>query len=168
MTRVQTSDVRNQNLDRKGFTLIELMVVIAIIAILATVGFVSFTHAQISARDSKRKQDLRSLKVALELYYEKNHRYPSSPSSGAVEQSTGSAPWLTDNGPKGDGNNNVAFDQTYINTIPVDPINNSSFLYQYYSGPAQWGTCAPNQYYFLQANLENFNDPDTYSNKHYG
>jgi prepilin-type N-terminal cleavage/methylation domain-containing protein len=59
----------------KGFTLIELIVVIAIIGILATVGVASYSNVMQSARDSKRKSDLKELSVALQRYYVKNGTY---------------------------------------------------------------------------------------------
>ncbi len=50
----------------KGFTLIELMVVISIIAVLALVGIVFFTSVNSGARDAKRKSDIDSIVHALE------------------------------------------------------------------------------------------------------
>lgn len=49
-----------------GFTLVELMVVVAIIAILSVVGIVLFSGAQKTARDSVRRQDILSIAKALE------------------------------------------------------------------------------------------------------
>ncbi len=53
---------------KKGFTLIELMVVIALVAVLTSIGFAAFNGIQSKTRDSKRKQDLKQLSIALELY----------------------------------------------------------------------------------------------------
>lgn len=52
--------------NRKGFTLIELMIAIAIVAILATIGFTVYSNAQINARDTKRKQDIDAIAAAIE------------------------------------------------------------------------------------------------------
>lgn len=49
-----------------GFTLIELMVAIAIVAVLATVGLVVFSNTQKQARDSRRTQDVSAVANALE------------------------------------------------------------------------------------------------------
>lgn len=53
----------------KGFTLIELMVVIAIIAILSVVGIALFTSTQGKARDTKRIQDITAMSKAMEVNY---------------------------------------------------------------------------------------------------
>ena len=52
-----------------GFTLVELLVVMAIMAILTVVVTSSFKTVQIKARDSRRKNDLSSLSKALTMYY---------------------------------------------------------------------------------------------------
>ena len=52
----------------KGFSLIELLVVITIIGVLIGVSFVGFSQARKSARDSKRKSDLEQIRSALEIY----------------------------------------------------------------------------------------------------
>ena len=52
-----------------GFTLIELMVVMAIIAILATAGLSAYTGYIKKARDTKRLEDIRALEtVALSSF----------------------------------------------------------------------------------------------------
>jgi prepilin-type N-terminal cleavage/methylation domain-containing protein len=61
----------------KGFTLIELMVVITIIAILSTVGLVLYSNAQKAVRFSKRMQDVQAIKTALEIYKNVTGTYPN-------------------------------------------------------------------------------------------
>ncbi len=55
--------------NKKGFTLIELMVVIAIIAILATVVLVALQGARDAAEDSKRKSAVTQIRSIAEIYY---------------------------------------------------------------------------------------------------
>ncbi len=57
---------------RKGFTLLELLVVISIIAILIGLASVSFGTAQKKGRDSKRRGDMKAVQNAFEQYYAVN------------------------------------------------------------------------------------------------
>jgi len=63
---------------KKGFTLLEMLVVIGIISVLVSIGFVSYSTAQKKARDAKRQSDLKSFQTALEQCYSVNgYTYPS-------------------------------------------------------------------------------------------
>jgi type IV pilus assembly protein PilE len=61
----------------RGFTIVELMVVVAIIGILATIATVSFTKISSDARDNQRLADVTAISESLETYYMKNGEYPS-------------------------------------------------------------------------------------------
>ncbi len=60
----------------KGFTLIELMVVIAIIAILTTLGFFGLRQAQATARDSARVKLMNIVRAQLEQSFSDTQTYP--------------------------------------------------------------------------------------------
>lgn len=62
----------------RGFTLIELLVVIAIIGLLAGAVVATVNTARTKARDAKRVAQLREVRSALTIYYERNQGYPSS------------------------------------------------------------------------------------------
>ena len=62
--------------DRKAFTLIELLIVVAIIAILAAIAVPNFLEAQTRSKVSRTRADMRSVAVALEAYATDNNRYP--------------------------------------------------------------------------------------------
>ena len=64
---------------QKGFTLIELMIVVAIIAILAAIAVPNFLEAQTRAKVSRAKADMRSIGVAVESYHVDNNAYPWYP-----------------------------------------------------------------------------------------
>jgi prepilin-type N-terminal cleavage/methylation domain-containing protein len=60
---------RKRMSNRKGFTIIELLVVVAIIGILATIAIPKFADANSSARGAKVQADLRTIDSAAQLYY---------------------------------------------------------------------------------------------------
>ncbi|MDP2860655.1 MAG: type II secretion system protein [bacterium] len=61
---------------KKGFTLVELMVVIAVIGILAGVALVSLNTSRAKARDVQRKTNIASVQRALEMAYADCGFYP--------------------------------------------------------------------------------------------
>jgi type II secretion system protein G len=60
-----------------GFTLIELLIVVAIIAILAAIAVPNFLEAQMRAKISRTKADMRSMATATEAYRVDNNQYPA-------------------------------------------------------------------------------------------
>jgi type II secretion system protein G len=75
----------SEGVSPRGFTLVELLVVIAVIGILATVIIVNLTLARVRARDSRRMADITSIKGALELYKDINGRYPAGDGGSASD-----------------------------------------------------------------------------------
>lgn len=142
-----------------GFTLVELMVAIAILAIVATIGLSTFSQSQRLGRDTKRKQDLRSIATALELYL--NSQNPKTyPVSSNWEYSTAAQPWI------GELNTN------FINRMPIDPVNtgttpwvtNGGHVYAYCADSSTCHSdCAglTEPWYILVARLENTADRET-------
>lgn len=117
---------------RTGFTLIELMVVMAIIGILAATIWGSFIPSLIKGRDSRRKQDLQAISKAVEIYYNDFRSYPTDISNWGE--------------PLTNPNDTSVI---YMQKLPLDPIY-PSYTYCYISD----GT-----YYKLYAHLENNSDP---------
>src|SRR5688572_6112143 len=60
----------------RAFTLIELLIVVAIIAILAAIAVPNFLEAQVRAKVSRVKADIRSMATAIESYAVDNNKYP--------------------------------------------------------------------------------------------
>jgi prepilin-type N-terminal cleavage/methylation domain-containing protein len=85
----------------RGFTLIELMIVVSIIAILAGILIPNFVNARAHAMTAACESNLRSIATAAELYYADQQIYPNS---GNV-----SAALFTANG------------TAYLNNVPTDP-----------------------------------------------
>ncbi|MCC5876240.1 MAG: prepilin-type N-terminal cleavage/methylation domain-containing protein [Candidatus Sumerlaeia bacterium] len=72
---------------KSAFTLIELLIVVAIIAILAAIAVPNFLEAQVRSKVSRAKADMRTITTALESYYVDNNRYP------APHEAHNQAPW---------------------------------------------------------------------------
>lgn len=73
----------------RGFTIVEIAVVITIIATLVTIVSVVFATVQKQARDTKRQTDMRVLGASLEKYYDANGEYPSSCPQNEYNSGTG-------------------------------------------------------------------------------
>lgn len=64
---------------KSAFTLIELLIVVAIIAILAAIAVPNFLEAQMRAKISRVQSDLRTVATALESYKVDTNKYPPTP-----------------------------------------------------------------------------------------
>ena len=62
----------------RGFTLVELLIVIAIIAVLSIFGGANYIQSLKKGRDSRRKADLEQIRAALEMYRTDNTGYPEA------------------------------------------------------------------------------------------
>jgi type IV pilus assembly protein PilA len=61
--------------NKKGFTLIELMIVVAIIGILAAIAIPNFMSYQCKAKQSEAKSLLGAVRTAQEVYYAEKSKY---------------------------------------------------------------------------------------------
>ncbi len=61
----------------KGFTIVELLIVIIVIAILATLVITAYNGVQAKARDVKRQSDANEVQKAAESYNADNGSYPT-------------------------------------------------------------------------------------------
>lgn len=137
---------------KKGFMLIELLIVISIIAIIISIGVVSYGSVNKRSRDAKRKGDVEQLRWALEMYRADTGYYPN----------TGSGSWADASGLS------TVLVSTYLPAIPSDP--KSTQTYRYLATAIQSG----NYYgYCLSALVESENPddtctPDTTNSHNYG
>ncbi|MFH1956507.1 MAG: type II secretion system protein [Patescibacteria group bacterium] len=154
--------------NQKGFTLLELLVVLAIITLIFSLILASTSTARKKARDSRRVSDFSEFVKALEMFYNKYGVYPCGDNYNAAENifddSSRSCPFL--DGESYSGMNPPTSCSTFHSDTPCgnpeyglyragflsvfqprDPISNSSYDYEY--------TVAPDrQKYLLQARLE--------------
>ena len=96
----------------KGYTLIELLIVVAILAMLSVAGVFAIGSKIKSARDEKRKADIYDIRMGLEQYYLSEDGYPAVP--------------LIWGEPMKDTLGSVL-----LSHIGVDPINEGDYKYSY-------------------------------------
>ncbi len=135
---------KHTNNRSRAFTLIEMLVVIAIIAILTGIIVANFAAARSRSRDAKRVSDIAQIQLALEQYFDRCQQYPSTISG------TGSN--------NGCQNVNGISMASYITQIPTPPAGFGQGSYDY---------LVPSTYtdYILHASLEN-NTGDGLSNSY--
>jgi len=88
--------------NKKGFTLVELLIVIAIFALIANVTMISLGKARRESRDAQRMSDISQLRSALHLYSLEYGEYPDGEDLALGVGSNlilSSAEWSTDTTP---------------------------------------------------------------------
>lgn len=118
-----------------GFSLVEILVVIAIIGILIPVLYANFSDGREQSRDAERQTTLRTLQSAIELYKNEHGRYPERCPNGAgwsgqpgtsYECTSGSNEYILGN--SGEGR---PFSE-YVQRLPQDRVlngANSGYVY---------------------------------------
>lgn len=96
---------------KKGFTLVEVLIVVAIVGILASFAIVGIGPVQKRGRDARRLSDLRQIQNGLELYFQKNGAYPLGGGYATM------AGLLKSNG--------------ITQLVPNDPLSNAAKTYWY-------------------------------------
>lgn len=110
----------------KGFTMIELIVVIALMGILATIGFSAYSTSMQAGRDNRRKLDLKNIASALQMYYADHGIYPK-PVSSAYDTIQNIMPTIS----------------PYMKQVPDDPkfVYNTTTKKGYVYRPLSDGQC---------------------------
>lgn len=126
-------------MQRKAFTLVELMISVAIVGILTGLATVSYSSIRSRARDAQRQNDLNQLKINLTTYFgaQVPSVYPAATTRTVLNNT---------NDPLA-----VALKTAYAQKIPLDPLNTGVYVYRYQS-------FSSNRDYTLFGTLENTNN----------
>ena len=150
---------------QKGFTIVELLIVIVVIAILAAITIVAYNGVQQRARDSQRDQNIQTITKALELYYVDNGRYPAG--GGSTNINTW---WTTSSDASWQTLRNSLAQYLGGQSLPTDPKQGSTsamsggYSYDYYAFNSTGNVCGvgDNQGYLILYKYESQPREDTF------
>ena len=113
--------LKKRNLDGKGFTIVELLIVIVVIGILALLVITTYSGIQAKARNSKRQTDIQAIQTQLEAFFSQNGYYPSlkDMNTGTNANSSDDSTWVA--------SNMKSLDQTAL-TDPSNPHDSKNLL----------------------------------------
>lgn len=172
--------------NKKGFTLVELLVVVIILAILAAVVIPQLRSSSQDAKSAALDADLSTTRSAIELYYHQHNTYP-----GVIKQHNGVAHTSAEDAftrqltyySKSDGNtsdtydsNNYKFGPYIKKSVPKNPLPNSNTTEAQSTGvkvdsaTATIGTAvaddaASKGWFFVQQTGEFFANNSTYASR---
>ena len=139
----------------RGFTFVEIIVVVAVLGIIASIVLVNLSTAAKKGRDGDRQGDLRTLQSAIELYKQKYGRYPDGcRGAGTWSGQTGTAYACAS------GNQYiVGLAPEFIPSLPTDKrLNgaNSGYVYTTNSSGTVYKIMAKQT---VESELVNYSDP---------
>jgi len=114
---------------QRGFSLVELLIVIAILLLLAIISVIALNDQQAKARDAKRISDIRQIRTALEFYSSDEGVYPIR--QNPVDLGIDGQEKLCS---KAEGEFVAASvgcktESTYISKVPADPLLDRKYIY---------------------------------------
>ena len=105
------SQIRIVAESERGFTLVELMVVVAIIALLAAIVIPNYVHARAQAAVSQSEANMKQIATSLELYYADNQKYPDGNATSVSPSLFGASP------------------NQYLNSTPTNALGRAQYVY---------------------------------------
>ena len=140
MRKVRGLALNASGVRRAGFTLVELLVVVAIIGILATRIVINLNAARMRSRDARRVSDVDQVKTMLNLAYEEKIKFPTGGTAASFNDG-----WTTNSNGSPTGWMPAAdLVPKYTPVLPVDPVNDTARYYMYRSNGADYKVISRN------------------------
>ncbi len=113
-------------MNKKGFTLIELMVVIVIMGLIISIALVSMGESRDKAKDSLIQQNLRNLRNSAELYYTNNDTYVGVCNSDGTLADNSDFKIIEDTVNENNGNADVFCNNSDTGYATISALNNGN------------------------------------------
>ncbi len=141
----------------KAFTLIELLIVIAIIGILVSIGVASYAQAQIKSRNARRQADMKAAQSAIEQFYaDNNGQYPAG---GVCDPLTATTKYLPGGLPQDPKHPTLDYTfscssaASYCFCAELEPVGNTAGN-SFNTSCTKYETGKPGDSYFCVSNLQ--------------
>lgn len=137
---------------KSAFTLVELLIVLAILSLLVSIALVSFRSSQARGRDAQKKSNLKQISSSLELFFSDYGKYPDDNGGkiSACPFNSGTNSGTDCDWGKGEFTDSKT---TYFKVLPSDPNGSYFYYYRIVDSPT-------NQKYQLFSYIENSKDKD--------
>jgi|Napbiome12C3dose_1001474.scaffolds.fasta_scaffold00001_159 prepilin-type N-terminal cleavage/methylation domain-containing protein len=120
MKKLLPKSIRNP----KGFTLVELLVVVSIIAVLSVIGITVFTGVQKNSRDARRRGDIEAISKAIEAHINTSTDQNCTAAAGTYCAPQDATTWFASG------------------KIPTDPASGASYNGLPANGATSYTVCA--------------------------
>lgn len=125
----------SRSVQSRGFTLVELIIVILIIGILAAIVMPRFTSASQTAAGAALMQDLRYIRTQIQVYASQHHSTPPGYPNGDMSASPSESVFLAQmlnptsaDGQVGTSNSPIFRFGPYLAEMPRNPVNQESLI----------------------------------------
>ncbi|HEX3358510.1 MAG TPA: prepilin-type N-terminal cleavage/methylation domain-containing protein [Tepidisphaeraceae bacterium] len=127
---------------RAGFTLVEILIVVIILGIMATIVIPQFSNASLQAKENTMKDDLRYLRIQIEVFKAQHRDTPPGYPAGVVTATASEQDFLDQMMHYTDDSCGTSTTATatkkfgpYLSKMPPNPVNSSTDIMIVGPGP---------------------------------
>jgi general secretion pathway protein G len=110
---------------KKGFTLVELLIVIIIIAVLAAIAIPKFSNSSMRSKESSLRANLKLVRNAIDLFRADTGAFPATMAGLTATTTSG----LNPSSAAGCTIASTDWRGPYLQAVPVDPVSGNALTY---------------------------------------